>query len=100
MYGEAKIIPNEPIFWVFIRGILSQNTNDRLRDRAYALLRQRFPTPEKLSKAKAKEIASLIRVCGLANLKTRRIFHFIQFVKEHYPDFDLSPICQKPVSEV
>ncbi|MHA2610732.1 MAG: endonuclease III domain-containing protein [bacterium JZ-2024 1] len=100
MYGEEKHIPDEPIFWIFIRGILSQNTNDRLRDRAYALLRRRFPTPERLSEAKAEEITPLIRACGLANLKTRRILHFLHFVKEHYPDFDLSPICHKPVSEV
>ncbi len=100
MYGEEKDVGDEPAFWVFIRGILSQNTNDRLRDRAFENLRKKFPTPEKLAQANEEDIALLIRVCGLPRIKSKRIRNFVQHIQKNYADFDLSWLCDKPVREV
>ena len=53
--------------------ILSQNTNDANRDRAFHALRQRFPTWEMVRDAPAQEVIEAIRPAGLANQKGLRI---------------------------
>jgi endonuclease III len=53
--------------------ILSQNTNDVNRDRAFTNLRAEFPTWESVMQAKPDEIIAAVRVAGLANQKGPRI---------------------------
>ncbi len=53
--------------------ILSQNTNDTNRDRAFEALRARFPTWEEVRDAPESEIVDAIRPAGLANQKGPRI---------------------------
>jgi endonuclease-3 len=53
--------------------ILSQNTNDTNRDRAYQALRRRFPTWEAARDANPGEVITAIRPAGLANQKGPRI---------------------------
>lgn len=53
--------------------ILSQNTNDRNRDRAYEQLRARFPSWEAVRDAPVEEVAAAIRTAGLAQIKAPRI---------------------------
>ena len=53
--------------------ILSQNTNDTNRDRAYQGLRRRFPTWEEVRDAPASQVVQAIRPAGLANQKGPRI---------------------------
>ena len=56
-----------------ISTILSQNTNDTNRDRAYEALRARFPTWEAVRDAPQSEVIAAIRPAGLANQKGPRI---------------------------
>ena len=51
---------------VLIETILSQNTNDQNRDRAYQRLKSRFPQWEDVLKGKMRSIVSAIRPGGLA----------------------------------
>lgn len=60
--------------------ILSQNTNDRLRDLAYDRLRQRFPTWEKVRDAPLKEIVAAVRPAGLAQQKGPRIKRALEHI--------------------
>lgn len=53
--------------------ILSQNTNDANRDRAYCTLRERFPTWESVRDGDLNEVISAIRSAGLAPQKAPRI---------------------------
>lgn len=53
--------------------ILSQNTNDTNRDRAFDNLRANFPTWNSVMDANPDEIINAIRVAGLANQKGPRI---------------------------
>ena len=53
--------------------ILSQNTNDVNRDRAYRELRRRFPTWESVRDAAPAEVVDAIRIAGLANQKGPRM---------------------------
>lgn len=56
-----------------ISTILSQNTNDTNRDRAYHSLRNRFPTWEEVRDADAGQVIDAIRSAGLSNQKGPRI---------------------------
>jgi endonuclease-3 len=53
--------------------ILSQNTNDINRDRAFDSLRARFPTWEAVRDADEQDVIDAIRLAGLANQKGPRI---------------------------
>lgn len=56
-----------------ISTILSQNTNDNNRDKAFAALTARFPTWEAVRDASLTDVQDAIRPAGLANQKGARI---------------------------
>jgi len=49
--------------------IISQNTNDRLRDQAFRTLRERFPTWEQVRDAPQDQVVAAIQVAGLGQTK-------------------------------
>ena len=53
--------------------IISQNTNDRLRDQAYRTLRERFPTWEQVRDAPQDQVTGAIQVAGLGQMKGAHI---------------------------
>jgi endonuclease-3 len=79
--------------------ILSQNTNDVNRDRAYRSLRQRFPSWQALHDAPSREIAQAIRVGGLSNIKSKRIKQILHAIKKERGSFDLSFLRKLPPEE-
>lgn len=73
VYGEPEWrSPLEPLDEL-VSTILSQNTNDTNRDRAYQMLRSAFPTWEAVRDAAEAEVVAAIRLAGLANQKGPRI---------------------------
>ncbi len=70
--------------------ILSQNTNDVNRDRAFDALRERFPTWEAVRDASEEEIIEAIRPAGLANQKGPRIQAVLKSITEERGELDLS----------
>lgn len=62
--------------------ILSQNTNDLNRDRAFEALRQRFPSWEAVRDAPPAQVIAAIRPAGLANQKGPRIQAALRAVTE------------------
>ncbi len=72
-YGQPTWRNPCPALDELISTILSQNTNDTNRDRAYQLLRKRFPTWEAVRDAPVEEIIDTIRTAGLANKKGPQI---------------------------
>jgi endonuclease III len=70
--------------------ILSQNTNDANRDRAYESMRKRYRTWNALSKARVRDVVEAIRVGGLANRKAPRIIETLREIKAREGGFDLS----------
>jgi len=73
IYGAPKW--REPLSAIdeLVSTILSQNTNDTNRDRAYNNLRAKLPTWESVRDAPAEEVIEAIRIAGLANQKGPRI---------------------------
>ena len=53
--------------------IISQNTNDNLRDQAYRALRRRFPTWEEVRDAPVEEVIDAIKIAGLGQTKGPRM---------------------------
>lgn len=62
--------------------VLSQNTSDVNRDRAYAAMRTRFPTWEALAEANPLDLVAAIRPGGLANIKAPRILAILREIRE------------------
>lgn len=69
--------------------ILSQNTNDRNRDRAFESLKKRFPGWGDAARARPDQIAKAIREGGLANIKSKRIKRILGQIERESPDFSL-----------
>ena len=69
--------------------ILSQNTNDTNRDRAFNSLRERFPTWEEVRDAPPEEVNEAIRTAGLANQKGPRIQGVLKEISDQRGEINL-----------
>ena len=79
--------------------ILSQNTNDTNRDRAYTSLRERFPTWEEVRDAGEADVIDSIRSAGLANQKGPRIQAVLREITLQRGDLDLGFLEDLPTDE-
>lgn len=79
--------------------ILSQNTNDGNRDRAFNRLRAAFPTWEMVRDAPVEEIAAAINPAGLAPQKAPRIKQALQFITAQRGTLDLDFLKDMPVQQ-
>lgn len=73
-----------------IATVLSQNTSDVNSHRAFGQLKARFPRWENALAARPSQIASAIRLGGLADIKARRIKRMLRAVEEDRGALDLS----------
>ncbi len=73
MYGKPVGDPHRKPIEELIRTVLSQHTNDRNRDRAFARLQAEFPTWEAVRDAPVAQVKEAIRPGGLAKQKAPRI---------------------------
>lgn len=73
-----------------IQVILSQNTNDDNRDRAYAALMDRYDTPQDIMTADTDELADTISVAGLHNTKAERMQAALQQIEEEHGELSLA----------
>src|SRR5204863_1461876 len=69
--------------------VLSQNTSDVNRDRAYSSLSERFGSWQEVLDADPREVADAIRPGGLANTKAPRIQAILLAIEEHHGTLDL-----------
>jgi endonuclease-3 len=82
-----------------ISTILSQNTNDINRDRAFKALRAKFPTWERVRDAKTEGVIAAIRPAGLANQKGPRIQQVLRSITEERGNLDLYFLKDLPLEE-
>ncbi len=69
--------------------LLSQNTNDKNRDRAFGSLKARFLSWKDVAGATRQEIADVIRTGGIANIKAARILGIMERVFSEFHDHTL-----------
>jgi endonuclease-3 len=85
---------------ILIETILSQNTNDKNRDKAYQRLKKRFPRWEDVLEVKTKSIVSAIRPGGLAEQKARRIRKILHWIKKREGRLSLSFLKKMDSGEI
>ena len=98
-YGEPIWRNPLPAIDELVSTILSQNTNDANRDRAFNSLRARFKTWEEVRDANASDVINAIRPAGLANQKGPRIQQVLRSITEERGSLDLSFLGELPVDE-
>ncbi|MBI3739683.1 MAG: endonuclease III [Chloroflexi bacterium] len=79
--------------------ILSQNTNDINRDRAFNALRTKFPAWEQVRDAKTRDVVNAIRPAGLANQKGPRIQKVLKEITKERGSLDLWFLKDLPLEE-
>ena len=79
--------------------ILSQNTNDINRDRAFEALRAKFPTWEQVRDAKESDVIDAIRPAGLANQKGPRMQQVLKDITKERGSLDLNFLKDLPLEE-
>lgn len=79
--------------------ILSQNTNDANRDRAYQALCAAFPTWEAVRDADTTAVIAAIRPAGLANQKGPRIQQVLREITIQRGDLDLGFLAELSADE-
>ncbi len=82
-----------------ISTILSQNTNDTNRDRAFEALKNQYPTWESVRDADSQEVIEVIRPAGLANQKGPRIQNILLEITRQRGDLDLSFLSEMPTDD-
>ncbi|MCK4976481.1 MAG: endonuclease III [Anaerolineales bacterium] len=88
-YGHPEWRNPLPPVDELVSTILSQNTNDTNRDRAFETLRARFPTWEEVRDAPQEEVIEAIRSAGLANQKGPRIQHALSEISDQRGEISL-----------
>jgi endonuclease-3 len=99
-YGSPQWRTPLPPLEELISTILSQNTNDVNRDRAFQALTERFPSWEAVRDADPEEIVEAIRSAGLANQKGPRIQSILRSITEERGKLDLQFLRDRPYEEV
>lgn len=98
-YGQPHWRRRLPPLDELISTILSQNTNDQNRDRAFKTLRQRFPTWEAVRDADPAEVIAAIRTAGLANRKGPRIQEILRQITALRGNLSLDFLQELPDEE-
>jgi endonuclease-3 len=98
-YGEPTWRNPLPAIDELVSTILSQNTNDINRDRAFELLRAALPTWEAVRDAPVEMVVNAIRPAGLANQKGPRIQQVLKAITEERGSLDLEFLAIWPVEE-
>jgi endonuclease-3 len=100
-YGDHAWQPGLDPLSELVLTILSQNTNDVNRDRAWRRLRERFCGPDwgKVMAAPMEELAEAIRPGGLADTKAPRIQEALRTILAERGELCLDFLASMPVEE-
>jgi endonuclease-3 len=99
VYGSPLWRTPLPAVDELVSTILSQNTNDTNRDRAFTALRLAFPSWEAVRDAGAGAVIAAIRPAGLANQKGPRIQQVLREITAQRGALDLDFLADLPPSE-
>jgi endonuclease-3 len=98
-YGQPTWRNPLPAVDELVSTILSQNTNDTNRDRAFAALRKRFATWELVRDAETSLVIEAIRPAGLANQKGPRIQQVLREIAAERGSLDLGFLADLPLEQ-
>lgn len=75
--------------------VLSQHTNDRNRDTAYARLKERYPEWEAVVSAGYDAVLDAVRPAGLAPTKAARILEILEIVSRDFGRYTILPLVEQ-----
>ena len=81
LHGEYEHGESGTVLDSLVRTMLSQNTTDITSARAFAQLKEKFPTWEDAEAASVDDIAEQIRCCGLADIRASRIMGILEALR-------------------
>lgn len=99
VFGEPRWRTPLPAMDELVSTILSQNTNDVNRDRAFNALRAKFPTWESVRDAKTEDVINAIKPAGLANQKAPRIQNVLRAITEERGSLNIDFLKNLPIEE-
>ncbi|MGI6443029.1 MAG: endonuclease III domain-containing protein [Synergistaceae bacterium] len=95
-WGFEKNFPEDLVFEEpldnLVLTILSQNTNDINRDKAFKILREQYPTWEETALASESDIAQRIKIAGLGNTKASYIKQALNTVKDKFGEYSIKEL--------
>lgn len=91
VFGKPRVYKVDPVDELVLT-IISQNTNDGNRDRAFTALKARFSTWEQVRRAKPGEVAEAIRVAGLHVQKAANIQSALRWMTQTFGAITLDPL--------
>lgn len=97
-YGPIVFLRGDPVE-TLVRTILSQNTSDTNRDRAFRALLDRFGDLKSVREAPVEKIAQAIRVGGLHRQKAVRIQQVLRRIEKKMGSLDLSFLVDLSLEE-
>lgn len=98
-YGEPAWRQHLPPVDELVSTILSQNTSDTNRDRAFHALKERYPYWESVMNAPEEEVRDTIRSAGLANQKAPRIQNALRRICSQNGELSLDFLEEMPLEE-
>ena len=98
-YGKPEWRNPLPPVDELVSTILSQNTNDKNRDRAFNALQMQFSSWEAVRDAPSQSVIDVIRPAGLANRKGPRIQEALRTITQERGSLSLEFLSELPVKE-
>lgn len=99
VYGEAPEPDSQSGVDYLVETILSQNTNDINRDKAFKQMKEEFEDYEEILSADPERLEDSIRVAGLGATKAERIQGALRILKEERGDFELGFINEMSIDK-
>lgn len=99
LYGTPRPRRTLPPLDELVLTILSQNTTDTNRDRAWERLRARFAGWQEVVEAPVEEVEEALRPGGLHRTKARRIREVLSEVHERRGGWELDHLHEAPLEE-
>lgn len=98
-YGEPERPTELTGIEYLVETILSQNTNDINRDKAFKNLQEKYDSWEKVENLDRKELIDTIRVAGLGPTKAERIQESLRIVQEDQGEYSLEFINDMSIED-
>ena len=98
-YGEPERPTELTGIEYLVETILSQNTNDINRDKAFKNLQEKYDSWEKVENLDRDELIDTIRVAGLGPTKAERIQESLRIVREDQREYSLEFINDMSIED-
>jgi endonuclease-3 len=99
IYGHLEWRQSQSPMDELVSCILSQNTNDRNRDKAFDALKAQYASWQDVVDAPEDEIVDTVRPAGLANQKGPRIQNVLRYLKDEYGEYNIDFLADMPIED-